>query len=222
MSEAIIREIAQQIINEQLLQNWKCYLLLILLIIACSFIASFVTSYSRKRGENFATKTDFDDLVKQLKATTKIAEEVKVAVNHSDWTLREWKTIRRIKLEELVNSIYEAKYWFEKDLSLRMYEGEEHTDSSPFYKVTTIAALYFPELAIEVNDLMLIFSEFTLQILDHQKKASFARKNSDMDAYANCMDGYVSDYEIFYPKLVNVISEIENKVPVLMKAIVGV
>lgn len=106
MSEALIREITHQIIREQLLQNWEFYLVLIAAFAVASVVSAFIGSYIRKRGETYATKADLNELLTQLRATTKAAEEVKTVIAHTDWVMKEWKTIRRTKLEELFSSVY--------------------------------------------------------------------------------------------------------------------
>jgi hypothetical protein len=106
MQPDLIREIAEAIFRDQLLLNWRFYVL----IGSFSFIAgmggSFATSYLKKRGETFATKADMKEILRQLSVTTRLTEEVRSAVSLADWTTKEWQTIRRLKLEELLSAAY--------------------------------------------------------------------------------------------------------------------
>jgi len=130
MSEALVREIAQQIVREQLLENWLFYGILLAVLLIGSVASAFIGSYIRKRGETYATKADLAELVAQLRATTQAAEEIKTAIAHTDWTAKEWKTIRRIKLEELVGAVYSLREWLEKETQVRIYEEKPTNGNS--------------------------------------------------------------------------------------------
>ena len=51
-----------------------------LLALASAGIGAFVGAYLKRRGENLATREDFDDLLQQIKAQTKATEEIKAEV----------------------------------------------------------------------------------------------------------------------------------------------
>jgi len=40
-------------------------------------VGSFLTAYAKKRGENLATKADFDELLRQLRLQTAETEKIK-------------------------------------------------------------------------------------------------------------------------------------------------
>ena len=50
------------------------------LALGAAAIGAFVGAYLKKRGENLATKEDFEDLLQQIKAQTKATEEIKAEV----------------------------------------------------------------------------------------------------------------------------------------------
>jgi hypothetical protein len=82
---------------------------LALLVILNAVIAGLVSSltalgvsYFRTRGQNLATKHDFEELQKQLKANTELVETIKSEVSQRDWAQREWTNLRRVKLEALL------------------------------------------------------------------------------------------------------------------------
>lgn len=159
LNEALIKEIALQVVQQGLLSNWLFYAVLLALSLVSGVIGAYLSKYFGKRGETAATKADFDEILKQLQATTKISEEVRSAVSHADWVAREWKTIRRIKLEELVNSAMSVSDWADSLLLIYnnvIYESgfsEERKlenrrirfSSSPAEKSVTIAVLYFSD-----------------------------------------------------------------------------
>jgi hypothetical protein len=62
----------------------------------------FLGEYFKTRGRNFATRDDFITLLEQLHTNTKLVETIKSEFGQRDWASREWATLRRVKLEELV------------------------------------------------------------------------------------------------------------------------
>ncbi len=117
MSEALLKEIALQVVQQGLLSNWRFYAILLPLIFISGAAGAYLGKYFGKRGELYATKADFDEILRQLAKTTEVAEQVRSAVSHADWAAREWKTIRRIKLEELVQCAISVDEWLDYKLS---------------------------------------------------------------------------------------------------------
>ena len=76
MSEEMIKKLAQQIITESVLENASFYLLVFAITLVATAISSFLVSYLKKRGESYATKKDFDDILSQLKQSTKATETI--------------------------------------------------------------------------------------------------------------------------------------------------
>src|SRR5262245_13690250 len=58
----------------------------------------WVGAYLKIKGENLATKQNFDDLLKQQEETAKAVEDIKSEISQRDWARREWANLRRIKL----------------------------------------------------------------------------------------------------------------------------
>ncbi|MGO9013997.1 MAG: hypothetical protein ACLQF0_03355 [Dissulfurispiraceae bacterium] len=220
MSEALIREISQQIVREQLLQNWVFYVVLLSLLIIGTVASSFITSYFRKRGESYATKADFAELTAQLRITTEAAEQVKTAIAHSDWTVKEWKTLRRVKLEEFVESVYSIEEWLDKERDIRFFGEQKEQVRCPIQKIQIISRLYFPELEDETLAMISAFYGFQKWILGMQQKVLAATGNPEqLQAVYNVMPQEMNTY---LAKLLAITSAIEAKVPALMKEIVGV
>ncbi|PKO25268.1 MAG: hypothetical protein CVU35_04970 [Betaproteobacteria bacterium HGW-Betaproteobacteria-8] len=154
MSETLIREIAEQILREEILLNWQFYLLVLAMMLIGTIASTFLASYIRKRAESYATKADLEQLILQLRATTEAAEEIKTAISHSDWSIREWKTLRRVKLEELVESVYAVRPWLKKEINACIFDDPmDSEENSPMWKIELISHLYFPELTGEINTL---------------------------------------------------------------------
>lgn len=164
LNEALIKEIALQVVQQGLLSNWLFYAVLFALSLVSGAIGAYLSKYFGKRGETAATKADFDEITRQLKETTKISEEVRSSVSHKDWVAREWKTTRRIKLEELVNHAMSVNDWATNLLSSysetlsesklfdeRKMENERiRFSSSPAEKSVAISVLYFSDIETQL------------------------------------------------------------------------
>ena len=71
----------------------------------CAGIAAYAGGYLRRRGEHLATKQDFENLLSQLAANTRLVETVKAEIGIQDWTERQWRQLRITKLEYLMMSV---------------------------------------------------------------------------------------------------------------------
>jgi hypothetical protein len=181
MSEALIREIAERIVNEQLLLNWRFYLALLGVAIISSAVVAYAGAYLRKRGEAYATKADFAELLKQLKATTTAAEEAKTLISHADWSSREWKTIRRVKLEEILSSVYALENWVIQKLT-HLMDNKLVISSlyeAPLSQLRQLCALYFPELQPEVQAISICIKDYANRLTDLQLSIEKARENRE-------------------------------------------
>ena len=116
-----------------------------------SYVAAYFGAYVKKRGENYATKADFEELLRQLKATAEVAESVKVKASHADWVTRELKTLKKLKLEELVQSVHETEEWLSTFNSHYIFKSADKPAASPIAKIERLTGLYFPELDTEVS-----------------------------------------------------------------------
>ena len=133
MSESLIREIANEVLWDGLAQNWWTYAVLVALVAVSGVVSAFVTTYLRRRAEAFAK---------------------------SDWAEREWRTLRRIKLEELLTAMHEAMHRLDKEMDARFFNEPMPSDFSPIWKIEVLSTLYFPEIQSESNAFGLEFSKY--------------------------------------------------------------
>lgn len=154
MTDVLSREIAAKIVQEGLLGNWRFYAILLSLLVIGTVINAFLIRYVGKRADIYATKSDLSEVLRQLKATTELTEQVRIAVSHADWVAREWKTVRREKLEELLESTISLIQWLDHQRSVWISQSEQKNPAPPADRVAMLTALYFPELENESNSLM--------------------------------------------------------------------
>ena len=141
------------IVQYAMQETWKTQLIIGLIIAIVAFIGSYMGSYLKKKAENFATKEDFNEILNQLKTQVTATEQIKSEISHSNWTNQEWKTLRRIKLEELVTAVYAASEWLSKDQRVRLFNEPNNENISPIWKIELIPRLYFPELIKKLMNL---------------------------------------------------------------------
>jgi hypothetical protein len=114
-------------------------LLMILNVVIAALVGALTTlciTYFRTRGQNLATKHDFDELQKQLSATTKLVETIKSEVSHHDWAQRERTTLRRIKLEALLEKMHECEDYLDRRRNTAM-EGKAAMPERDYFKGTS-------------------------------------------------------------------------------------
>ena len=154
----------------------------------------------------------------QLRATTTAAaEEVKSAISHSDWSTREWQTLRRIKLEELLATVYEVREWLDRDMSARFGNGPKVHEKSPISKLEVVSRLYFPEIFEEVLALGVVYHAYRIWVLTVHKQ--FLHANQDELKMQSIFDGAKPGMQEHHQMLLDATSAIEEKAPKLMQEI---
>jgi hypothetical protein len=167
MDKDLIAEIARQIVNEQILTNWRVYAVILCLGIISAACGAFGNSYLSKRGEHAATTADFDRLTAQLAEQVRVTKNIETSMSHSDWERREYRTVRRTKLEELMTALYEARQWVDENSNRLLWtEKPAGKANTPIRKVMMLSSLYFPEFSA---DAILLFDA-------HQDMAGWAFK----------------------------------------------
>jgi hypothetical protein len=153
MDQVTIQKIAAEVIA-RLPYGDRYWLFLIVNVVVMALVgalAALGTSYFRTRGQNLATKHDFDELRKQLKANTELVETIKAEVGQKDWAQREWTNLRRTKLEALLEKMHDCEAYLSV-LWHNAFSGEWVVqERDPFNELNTIASL-FPELEPYVYD----------------------------------------------------------------------
>jgi hypothetical protein len=148
MDKETIQQIAAQVVAQ--LPLGLLTILNLFIVALVSALTALGVSYFRTGGQNLATKHDFDELQKQLSANTKLVEDIKSDVSQRDWARREWTTLRRVKLEALLEKMHECEEQLDRRRD-RAYEGKAPTpERDHVAELRVLAALYFPKLKNEV------------------------------------------------------------------------
>lgn len=213
----LIRQLGEAIFHNQLLANWEFYALIggvtLLFHIAC-FLG---IAYLKKRGETLATKADLKEILRQLKLTTEATEEVKSSISQTDWVTREWRTTRRLKLEELLTSAYSAEEWSSKSID-KWFEGKGGPKFSeiPIKQTMLLAALYYPELLPEVYALRMVYLKIHGITVEKGKAAREANLANDMAARALAYEEFSQEYMPLYRTAGGALETLEKKAGQIM------
>jgi len=190
---------------------------LLVAIAALSGVATaFFSSYFRRRGETYATKADFSELLAQLRETTKAAEDVRSEISHADWKSKEWKTLRRIKLEELMLFLYETRDWIADQASVKMFGSEPSSLTDQQARLDLTARLYFPELWSDVQACSVTISQMKVMVFE----AALGKLNSknDVNILSTEVEKHKAVWFPAYQTLLKQISEVEKKAPEVLRS----
>jgi hypothetical protein len=141
LTKSIAEAVSKQVYHDMV----PVWLLQTLVVAAIAAAASFCGSYFKEKGKNLATKSDFDELSRQLSENTKIVETVKSDLARRDWAEREWSNLRRIKLEELLTKIDAAYHYRSQERSQAINKIVVY-NPDPMESAFVLVQLYFPEL----------------------------------------------------------------------------
>ncbi|MYM32542.1 hypothetical protein GTP58_29840 [Duganella sp. CY15W] len=144
LSEKFIATLANSIIELQF-TNWRFYVAIIFTSFVTSLFFSWAKSYGSERGKFRAITENFSEIKRQLSETTSTAKNIELSLSHSEWAVKEYKTVRRNKLEDLSLATYRTQEWISERLH---FSGDEEFKSSgsPVFQVLMLSELYFPEL----------------------------------------------------------------------------
>ena len=170
MNDAAIALLANEILKQLIFQNWKIYLLMAAIWLLSFFIQKWILSYVSERGRAAGIAADFKTIIKNLEKTTDISKSIELKLSHEDWIAREYRVIRRTKLEELMLAVYATEAWSEKAITLTHHTEDFDVASSPITKVTMLALLYFPEMHDVCDKLFSLHGALIISIMDARIK----------------------------------------------------
>jgi hypothetical protein len=105
MDQETVRRIAEEVARLSG-YPWSFWAVQLIVTLFAAGLGAFLGEYLRTRGKNLATTADFERLQNELSANTKLVETIKAEVRLRDWAAREWTNLRRVKLEELLKTLY--------------------------------------------------------------------------------------------------------------------
>jgi hypothetical protein len=124
----------------------------LILVLVISGVGSFLAKYLETKGQNLATREDFESLRRQLTESTRVVEGIKAEFARTDWASKEWTALRIRKIEEMM-SLYSTLTSHIDASFLNAYMREPLPEWRHAEKATVIAELYLPELLADATEL---------------------------------------------------------------------
>ncbi len=207
MNSELIREVAAAIVAEQILLNWQFYSLIAAISLVVHVLGTAVGTYFGKRAETKAIAASLDEILRQLKATTQVAEGVRLQLAKADWMDKEWRTIRRVKLEELLataNHMVDGiptGFSIEGDVSLAA-DGE---------RLNLLCTLYFPDLRDGVSRVYVAHKQCVIHYIDNCKLWRAASNANDIPTAVQIYKSFGESRKPYYIELINAKAELEKQ-----------
>jgi hypothetical protein len=99
-----INQAVNSAVNASIRSLWWWQLIGFTLSVIASVIVAYLVAYAKKKGENYATKEDFNELLRQVKETTKTTEEIKAEISGGLWVDQQrWQMRKDLYLGLLEN-----------------------------------------------------------------------------------------------------------------------
>lgn len=219
MQHEVIRDLAQAIVSEALLGNWRFWLPLLSLTGVVAALGAFGGSFLRKRGETAAIKRDLDELLTQLRQTTAVATETKTAIERIDWLDREWRKVRREKLEQLLAAVYDLETWLDHMKDKWLHADEAKAEPRAIERVKLLATLYFPELATVAEDAWKAHVSAYQYILEAGSPAGGAVLDKSAERYGEALDAFTAGWPEKYLQVRTAVASLESEASMLMQKI---
>lgn len=221
MTPDLIREVAEAVLRDQLILNWHFYVLIGCASIVAGVVVQFVASYFKKRGDTFATKTDMREILRQVSETTRATEEVRSAVGQADWAAREWRKVRRLKLEQLLESAYSLDQWLDLQQSKYLFDEPAVANDAPMERLRLLSTLYFPELDKEAMAVWEAHQSILILTLEASKTKTAAEDSHDVAAHQKAFNDFHAAHKPLYEKARRAIPNLEEKASKLMAEVAG-
>jgi hypothetical protein len=154
MDKETIQQIAAEVVHRLPYGDhpWLFLFVNVVVMALAAGVAAWGGSFLKTKGQNFATKRDFDELQRQLSVSTKLVETIKSEVSQGDWAQRERTNLRRIKLEALIEKMHECEAYLDRYHSAAFRGSRPDERRDVISEFQAISDMYFPELWKEAGD----------------------------------------------------------------------
>ncbi len=109
MSPAEMELLIRKVLNEGVRLQALVYIVILGISAFGGLVGSFLTAYAKKRGENLATKADFDELLQQLRLQTRETEEIKSEIAKTSWVDQQRWNFKREVYSQLLAILEEIR-----------------------------------------------------------------------------------------------------------------
>lgn len=170
MTPEQVSDLVTQIRSGVMWAQLPTFLITIALVGVLIYFNRRLSSFASKTGEIEAITSKFEQLTAQLKSNTETVEGVRTEIAHGDWVAREWKALRRQKLEQLLENVFAITGWQEVYRLEKIFQSKISAGDSPITKIELIGLLYFPELRDFVFSFCQIHGDFVVLTLEYGQR----------------------------------------------------
>jgi hypothetical protein len=195
MDKEIIEQIATEVVARLPFGARHSVVYGVITILAAALaagLAAWFGSFLKTKGQNFATKQDFQELLKQQEKTAQAVETIKSEIGQRDWARREWTNLRRVKLEALLEKMHECEDYLNRRRALAGAGKAATPERTPINELDALGALYFPELKSEVDLFVSICRKDRLAIAEFS--GAVLKAGNDIQALAAANKNYDSKW----------------------------
>jgi hypothetical protein len=165
-SNPTLVDIADRIADGQITANYQFYFILLVLAVIAALVLWFVAPYLGERGKLLAAAETLKARLDEIRDTTAVAEHVRTNIARSDWTIKEYKTLKRNQLEHLLSTAFKLMLASEADAKFQDNEASLKLESREFMiELKKTAALYFSELKVEADELIDTHASLAIKII---------------------------------------------------------
>jgi len=202
MTDDLVQKIAEEILNQGVWGNYKFYLLVMGVSLASACLGAYFSAYLKRKGENYATKEDFAEILHQLKDTTTLTESIKSDISARSAEGSAIRTLMRQKMEALFEKTLELELWMEQSRSTAIEGKLPDVNSSPIARIGMYQSIYFQNLASEMATLDSRYFPMLQFTLDLAGQALAAKQNGQvLDWHSNNAPKFAELHPLFLAAL---------------------
>lgn len=206
MNKELIQQIANEIINASIIGNVKFYVLILAITLVSSAVSVFLYSYFKKRGESYATKSDFDDILSQLKTTTSVTEEIRSEILSKTSREKDQRKIIRAQLENIIEESFKINFWLEQSRTSALMGEVFNINGGHLEKVEMLQMIYFQDFEQEVNEIRKAINPYIAWVLGLHAEHWESAKNNRLPNYD------IDQFKILYPPIVKVLTDFRKNI----------
>lgn len=170
-SNPTLVDVARLIAEGKVADNYQFFIILIALGILAALVLWFVAPYLGERGKLLALAEKLQDRLDEIRQTTEVAENVRTRIAHSDWTVKEYRTLLRNKLEQLMTAAYKTKTASQADADFQHENANfKLVSNEPSVEMRLLSAMYFQKLKPEVDEFLVAHTNFAMWLIEARSK----------------------------------------------------
>jgi hypothetical protein len=170
-SDATLTTIARQILENRTAENMQFWFVYGALAIVLAAIVAVTTAYFLERGKLLAATNTLAGRLDEIRKSTDASERIKTSIAHNDWTVKEFKTLRRTKLEQLTTASYKLLLASEVDAKFTL-EDEKYSITSREFTIDVhqISAMYFTVFKVATDAVISAHANLATWLIESRSK----------------------------------------------------